>query len=384
MKKILFIADYFPNEKNSVAEALNSLIENVGTSNYKMVVLKATSFYSDFIEKSTIGEIVCYGRSVCTAKAILKSKNISIKEKVKYLFKKIGYFIKGIFIKKSVLQVKEREKILKKIVKREKIDLIFSFTSPYNWNNCSSLKIPYLYMLYDTYITDPIVDRRYCFALERHIIDNSKGYFVPHFFYEDYLKIYGENNFIKYNFPALISKEKVLQAYNSVQEKYGFAYFGQVQSFRNADKIEHIFKSLNLKLEVFTHQRDLVSDAFSIHKPLSGEDLYNSVASSRYLVVFDNSAPYENYLPSKVYLYVSFTKPIIIFGDNKDSATIRFFKDYPNCYYQNINEPLDGLKDFLNKDFKDEFDEEIYKNYLDYLPENAVKPIIEKINEILK
>ena len=79
---------------------------------------------------------------------------------------------------------------------------------------------------------------------------------------------------------------------------------------------------------------------FLYHQAVSEEKLYETVASNRFLEVFNNGEPYSHYLPSKVYLYVSFTKPIIIFGNNTDYAMKRFLKNHPFYYYFNTKKVL--------------------------------------------
>ena len=160
---------------------------------------------------------------------------------------------------------------------------------------------------------------------------------------------------------------------------YNYLYLGQIQSFRNAEIIQTIFKKIGIRLDIFTNSSVQSSETFIVHPAISGDELYRVISNSKYLVAFDNSKPYNHYLPSKVYLYVSFTKPVIAFGDNKESALIEFFKDYPLFYYQNIYEPLDGLLDFLKTNYKYTFDLDIYNKYTKFTKEKALKPLVNTI-----
>ena len=156
-----------------------------------------------------------------------------------------------------------------------------------------------------------------------------------------------------------------------------------MQSFRNGSKVKEIFRQLGYTLDVFSTNREKSDDVYIYHQALTQTQLYETVASSKFLVAFDNSEPYANYLPSKAFLYVSFTKPIIIFGNNKDSALIRFLKDYPYSYYHNIDSgSIDELKKYINATSVDLFDEKTYSLHTKYLPENALSCITSLIHEL--
>ena len=235
-------------------------------------------------------------------------------------------------------------------------------------------------MLYDTYIERPGLSRKE-FVVEDREIQNAVGYFVPDFFARAYHNYYPYKNIFSYCLPLLIPKRGVIEAYGKSSLEYEFTYFGQIQSFRNGDKMKEIFKSLGLTLHIFSMENKKSDDNFVFHKSVSQNELYETVASSKFLVAFDNGEPYSHYLPSKAYLYVSFTKPIIVFGNNDNSALMDFLKDYPYYYYFNTGKSsIDELKRFINSSFQDEFDEHTYSKYLDYLPQNALKGITTMIN----
>ncbi|MEE1060956.1 MAG: hypothetical protein UH080_03905 [Ruminococcus sp.] len=237
-------------------------------------------------------------------------------------------------------------------------------------------------MLYDTFIARPDVDIKSNLAGESYVMEqNSQGYFVPSFFFDKYTEYYKSDKLIKYDLPLLIDKLDVLKAYDNPKQ-YLFTYFGQIQSFRNSDNIKQIFHKITYTLDIFTTQNIASDEIFKVHPAVTKDELYSIVAGSKFLVAIDNSVPYNEYLPSKVYLYASFTKPVIAFGDNNTSALRTFFKDYPYFYYQNINESLDGLLEFLNADFPNEFEESVYSDYIQFSPEKALSPIISTISNM--
>ena len=271
-----------------------------------------------------------------------------------------------------------------KILKKEKPALVV-FSSLHVPKRLASVcirkKIPYMVMHYDTTVENPIIamtERR--IEQEKFVVENSEMFFVPKFFYEGYLRYYNSKKIKPYNLPLLIDKKEVLSAYDAQSEQYGFSYFGQLQSFRKGDVVNGVFEKLGKQLHVFSAKEPDCGNAFTWHPALTKEELYKVVAHSDFLVALDNGAPYEHFLPSKAYLYVSFTKPIIVFGDNEKSAIKEFFKGYPYFYYQDINAPLDGLKGFLKKDWQG-FNEHLYNNYKEYSVEVALAPIVETIQK---
>ena len=327
-----------------------------------------------------------YSSGNIKTKNYLKSKEISVGIKMRYIFFKFLHNISNLLHLKRGVARFDNLSYIKSIIKKEKPNLVVFFT----FNPCKSYakyckaeNIPYISVLYDTYIGRPELNIDKAYRLEEFVIKNAKGYFVPNFFYDLYREVYRFNNIYSFNLPLLIEKYDVINAYQNRVKKADFAYFGQIQSFRNGEAVKGILSNLKIKLDVFSTNKYQSDNTFIVHPAVTKNELYEIVAGSKFLVAMDNSVPYQNYLPSKAYLYASFTKPIIAFGDNQDSALISFFKDYPNFFYQNINQPVDGLVEFLGKNFSDTFDENCYSKYLQYLPKTALNPLIECINKSL-
>ncbi|MBQ1393133.1 MAG: hypothetical protein IIY81_06315 [Lachnospiraceae bacterium] len=247
---------------------------------------------------------------------------------------------------------------------------------------CEDMYVKFIILLYDTFLSRPGVEKEQTMITEKTLIEKSYGYLVPSFFYKEYSNCYDQKKLLSYNLPLVIEREQVVDAFNCTADGYDFLYLGQIQQFRNLEKIKVLFNQMNLKLHVFTSQ-DLESDSiFQIHSAVSGMDMYKLVAHSKFLVAFDNSFPYAHYLPSKSYLYVSFTKPVIAFGDNDESALKDFFSDYRLFFYQNINKPLDKLIEFINNNTETSFDEQIYNQYVQFTPSVSSYNIVEKFFEL--
>lgn len=242
------------------------------------------------------------------------------------------------------------------------------------WLN--SKNIPYVFFMHSTWIDDPRFRSEDIYPIENEIIKGSYKYFVPSFFFKKYKNTYNHKQLQPYNLPLLIDKKDVLDAYKhqTSNKQYDFAYFGALQTFRNERKIFDIFKKMNAKIDVFCYDNFESHLAVIKHNAVSEKEFLNALSSSRFLVIFDNSAPFNHYLPSKCYTYVSFCKPIIVFGDNEKSATIDFLKDYPYYFYQKIGQDIDGLLNFINtfSSIEIEYDEKIYSKYKKYSPHDSL------------
>ncbi len=384
MKKIMYVVDFLPDVCNSVGDILNCLIKK--TSSYENVIVKSDGYAYGNLNIKKINGYRCYFADIFTITEIIKNKSLTLFQKFMLILKKCLLNFAKLINKEDEFNRRVNSKHLYKIIKKEQPDLIvfFVFTPKVEYTDiCIKTGQSYVFMLYDTFIERPGIDRNVYFPKEKYVIDNSKAYFVPGFFADEYYKIYGSEKINSFNLPLLIEKKDVENAYKNKID-FEFTYFGQVQSFRNGEKIRKMFAELNKKLDIFTSSRDCQGDdVFIIHDAITRDELFSTVAGSKFLVAFDNSVPYNMYLPSKVYLYVSFTKPVIIFGDNEESAIKNFMRDYPQSYYQNINESFDGLIEFINRNQSSSFDEKVYLKYAKYLPENALKGYSETIDALL-
>lgn len=382
MKKVMIVSDYPVEAPNSIAEILKRLLKiNALASTEKVVCINGN------VTQITVSDAVkTYCSYTVNTNDLISSQNVSFSDKLFFGTDRIiRSFAKRYGLVDKYKRIAVRIK-MRRIFRREKPDLVlFLIYTPdaFIMELCAKLKIPFMHLLYDTVISRPGIDKPYVLKLEAQAINNGCGYFVPDFFYSEYIKHYEANSIFPYKLPLLIDKTDVLRAYNKREKELRYTYFGQLQSFRNADAISEIMRTVGMKLDIYASKPIEGNDVLTIHSGVTGEELYRIVAQSRFLVAFDNSAPFQNYLPSKAYLYVSFTKPVIAFGDNEDSALLRFFKDYPFFYYQNINESTNGLINFIHSDFPIGFNEQIYNQYKDHAPNNALKQINNLIADIL-
>lgn len=383
--KILFVVDYTLDQYNSVRDILYSIIQNKQMVEYECVVVSAKGLLSKPIAIKNYEGYKTYTNTKQAFFKYLKYEEIGLLEKIKCICYRIGKVLAKRTGKERKYKKYDNCSFLKSIIKKEAPQMVaFLLFSPITRyaDICIDKKIPYVWMLYDTYIERPEIDKEYAKEIESYVINKSAGYFVPNFFYNGYLENYSTSKIKKYNLPLLIDEYDVAHAYAQSTEDTGFCYFGQIQAFRNAEEIKKIFCEMELKLNIYSTEQKESDDVFVFHKAVTGKDLYNVVVGSRFLVAFDNNYPYDRYLPSKAYLYVSFTKPVIVFGNNESSAIKDFFSDYPYFYYHKIGEPTKGLYEFMLNVDANKFEKDVYLKYTPYSPENALIPLIDTIKEI--
>ncbi len=386
MKKILYISDFTLDQYNSVRDILYNLITQKDMVKYEQVVVKSTGKMHNPIKKD-----VCYGFKTYSNMRMrtvdyLKKKNISFVSKISYICHKFLCKIANLLKITKRYRKYDNIKYINRVIKEEKPQLVvFLIYSPQKEyvELCKKYRIPYIFILYDTYIGRPKINKETAYKTERFVIENSEGYYVPDFFYNLYSNTYNCDKVKCMNLPLLTPEKDVIEAYKNCTEKIEFAYFGLMQSFRNVEEIKKLLQSLGIKLDIFSTEKYESDETFQVHPAITQKELYSVVAGSKFLVVLDNSFPFQEYLPSKSYLYASFTKPIIAFGDNETSALQDFFDGYKWFYYQNIKMSTDGLVEFLNREFPNVFDVENYSKYLQYLPEKALTSLIDNIKRIL-
>ncbi len=388
MKKLVYIFDGTLTNCNSVRDILYSILGQFESSEYEQLIISYYGTVSHPMKTEPILGYKTYRTLKYGYKSLLESSEINNFQKVFYLFRIFTYnMITKIPKIRHIYSRQNRLGFINKMLKLEKPDMVVYFSgSPLKGFSkiCKKRKVPYISILYDTYLERPYITEKEL-AVEKDEIANSVGYFVPNFFVKGYLNYYNYKSVYSYKLPLLIPKNDVLTAYGNSDILYRFSYFGQMQSFRNSEGIKEIFKELGIVLDIFSTEKKQSDDVYRYHDAVSDSALHKIVASSDFLVAFDNGEPYAHYLPSKAYLYVSFTKPILVFGDNEDSALKTFLKDYPIWYYHNINDPSkEGLKSFINKAYSMEFSEETYSKYLEYLPQNALKEIVALIKNNTK
>jgi len=387
--KIAYVVDYFLDEYNSVRDIVYNTVTLDSLAEYEHIFIKSGGHLCYPINTDYIQGYKSYSAPMAAIVNVLKSSRYCFFEKAAFCLKRAVLKISDILRFKKKYYLHESYKYFKTVIKKQKPDVVVVFNGIPNHckqytDVCIKTNTPYITILYDAYIDSPkIIDIEAAKKYESDVINHSKAYLVPSFFFDIYEKHYHSDKVLSYNLPLLIDKADVVRAYENFENKYNLTYFGQMQAFRNSEKVKSIFRELNLSMDIYSTESHSDDDVFRFHPAVTKDELYSIIAGSNYLVALDNSAPFNWFLPSKSYLYVSFTKPVIAFGDNENSALKKFFENYPWFYYQNLNEPLDGLKAFLEKEHISNFNNAVYSEYLQFSPEQALKPLVNLLNSIL-
>lgn len=389
MKTVVYISDYLLHDKNSVRDILKSLVDNV--EDVKTVLVKYEPVTNKKIHRTNKLNYILFRMDENKKGRFGRFAPVKGLINIGWRIQKKIMRLRNPFLNDCAEEEIRKAIIYQKIFHREKADLVLFLLyspEPALTELCQKMNLPYVCILYDTYLSRPFLNKEAATQIEKSVILSSKGYFVPDFFYKEYDTYYQCEKVHSFKLPLLldINKVKAVIAEESNNKfKYSFAYFGQLQSFRNVEKIREICRMENIMIDIFTTDDIDPDDVYRVHEAVDSEQLLHIVAQSQILVIFDNSIPYDKYLPSKVYLYVSFAKPILVFGDNSESAVIQFLKGYPYYYYYNIKSKENFLQDFLAT-IPDTFcfDDSVYNQYLDYLPDNALLGVNKTIESILK
>ena len=357
-KRILYVVDYLPTKANSVGAILQVLLQAFARGDREFIIVHNAD-----------GEISASDITYIDGYKTYTTEEADGRRKLSRFIRRGKTFMAH--------RTKREESLLQleQIIQTESPDLIifFVFSPDQDYARiCIRNQTEYVWVLYDTYIARPGIQFDEGYEIEKYVIENAKAYFIPSFFYPEYQRTYQTEKVVSYDLPLLIEKQEVLAAYNRKAPVFDYTYFGQIQSFRNEEAVKAICRKAAIKIDVFTAERYQSDDTFRIHEGLLKEALYDVVAHSRFLIAFDNSAPFHIYLPSKSYLYASFTKPVIAFGDNETSSLKDFFSDYPYFYYQDIHASADGLKAFIEGNGTQSFHGELYDRYIRYLPQHAL------------
>ena len=253
MKKILYVVDYLQNEPNSVSSILKNILD-LEVNDYQQIIALHQGNQNATFTVQKIEEIKTYSAKQYSS---FTKKLLRIRTKV------LG--------NKNPIQCNKEH--IRKIMKKECPDLVIFFL--YNpeseyVKNCENMNVPYIYILYDTYVGRPklICNVKTSKSKELHVINNSIAYFVPSFFYNEYLDCYNNKKIIPFDLPLLIDKQLINNAFESDVSNYNFTYFGQLQSFRNSEKIKSIFNELDLVLDIFTQSSIESDDIFVVHTPI--------------------------------------------------------------------------------------------------------------------
>lgn len=271
------------------------------------------------------------------------------------------------------------------------------------------LKKNYPNVKYLPILWDPILGKKYARYLplkyaHRKLKDfESSILYVADFVvsmtsHQQILKKYFDDNFLfsKFRFldlpklsrPVLRTKDRVYTKSNSLN----FVYAGII-SLPDRDPYQ-LLESLDelgdkdINVSIFT-ARDV--DKFNKRKKYKNIEVtyYNYIKRDKLLSVYESADffinlgdSYSNMLPSKIFEYMSYGKPIISTYLTEDDCTINYLQRYPLCFLFNQNhpQPVEELKQFINNNKGVRMN---YDKVRELFPHNSPKQYVDLIIELL-
>jgi len=216
------------------------------------------------------------------------------------------------------------------------------------------------------------------FMVDGIVNENKKQGFNP-----DYHK-----NVTEIYIPIL--KEMSLPKMKKTTIKKTLIYAGLFyKDIRNPEKMLNILSKLSSECEVKIFGQgceDIVSEkknlfnksSLNIGGLISHDECLKEISKADFLINLGNSI--TNQMPSKVFEYISFGKPIINFYFTEEDMCLDVFKKYPLAFNVNVNnytkEDIEKLNKFINENNGKLLSyEEATKNLKDYKVENIADKI---------
>lgn len=387
-KIILYDVNCDINSFMAPSTVYRNLISADCWKNEKLIILETHNigFVSLKNNKLILNHCFNFGLKYC-----LKNKLILKREILKFIYFK---FLNKLKKKCDWLDNRLTYKIYKKAIKKFGITYIIRGTY-FNDSLKALLKINKKYgVKYSLISTDPIFYQpinnpsKKLTEFEGKLINLSDKYFIPEFCIDAYKKQFNNySNLISYCLPVAIEFND-----NNLfkTEKLTFSYFGTLRKKYNLfdDYFKHLSSNQMNQLKFYGWTSDKLANRVGgkYFNPVSGNKLIDELLKADFLMVLDNPPSMTDLIPSKTIMYASTTKPIIIFGENDDSALLKFLKKikYERYIYVKPTDSFESLDKFIKEYSNVYFDEECYKRQFDYYPSNvSLKLYKELINKKL-
>lgn len=382
-KNILFDVNCDINSFMAPPTVYRNLISDDCWKKKELIILETHNigFISSKGNKLMLNKSFDFGLKYC-----LKNSLISKIEVFKFCYFK---FLNKLKKRSKWLDNQITYKIYKKAIKKCGVCYIIRGTY-FNDSLKALLKINKKYgVKYSLISTDPIFYQpinkpsKKLTEFESKLIKHSDKYFIPEFCIDSYKKQFNcPNNLISYCLPAAI-EFKTNDLFKT--EKFTFSYFGTLR--KNYSLFDDYFKYLSsnkknkLKFYGWTSNKLANRVGGQYFNPVLGPKLIDELLKSDFLMVLDNPPSMSDLIPSKTIMYASTTKPIIVFGENDDSALLKFLKKikYERYIYIKPTDSYELLDKFIKEYSNVSFDEECYKRQSDYYPSNVSLKIYNSI-----
>lgn len=349
--RLLFVVDYRLDEPSSLSEMLKALYFDKHFATYDKFLFLKPNGISLNIKNIIVNDITYYRVQENIRQEFKKTKSFSKKMCLLTLFLRRKVY--GFFGREESAILRNNGVIVSFVARQFRINCIL-FISFIPSLLPRKFKTSRFFILYDPFSGRPGSNKKRM-RDEKKIIASSDNYYVADYFYNEYVKMFGKNHIKQYKLPFFVPSKNIENYSNSLisNNEFTFSYFGQIS------------ERLNDKLVSFLTKNHIIVDSFTTyikvpfantsclrnHEPVVGQELYKAIANSRFLICFDNNKSFSSFFSSKLLLYVSFKKPVILFTDNANSSNIEFVRNYPfGCVINyNTTEASNKLFEFIEK-----------------------------------
>lgn len=323
------------------------------------------------------------------------------------------YSLKGMFREKTnyvALDSLSYSNIYKQITKVEnKYDIIISFCMPFTWNviaynmmkkgladrwysilldayvhnkTLNPSKINYRKKLENTYLSKA----NYVFVADGTIEENMRQGYIPDF----------AEKLLQIHLPVLTESKKQSTVKKEKNKKTSLVYTGHFyDQIRNPEKmldiLSHLEKDNEIRIfgdgceEIIENKKQLFKDGnFLFGGRISHKQCLEEVDGADILINLGNTV--TNQMPSKIFEYISYGKPIINFYFTEEDMCLKVFEKYPLVYSINLNDynetHIEELKKFIEKNKRKQLDyDSATKDLKEYRVENIVEQIYTQIKK---
>ena len=275
-----------------------------------------------------------------------------------------------------------------KILKRHNFDGILKFA--FHTGNMEELlsfsqskKIPFAIVLVDPISFAPRIQKSNNLLvatrnLESKLIGKSLAYFVPQGWFDTYKTFFHSIKIHEFFFPLINFSEANRYELSSFKEAK-FLHLGSINSDRDIQLIHKYFGQYNYFLDVYG-MSFYDYHFLNIHERIDNPD--NIACDYNFLVLIDNIGESRNYLPSKVIKYISYRKPIIIFGEG-NNYTENYISHYPCYFYCKRESDFSELTKFIDLNLNtivnlDDIKKYYHKNDLNICSDKLCDILIDK------
>ena len=408
MENLLFIClDNYP-KSGACSAILNNIIYEGHLNNYVNSIHVLSSMHSpeehdiEIVSNVYIHRIIIPERlSRKELLALHKSKKFNlfgaILKKIKEeLSAKISLFYNDCKLTKSILNK------AKDIVMKYNITMVIPIAAYFTTiSTALRLKkiIPSIEVI--TYLVDPCstnllkplssftLKRRR--VLEKKFLAESKVVITTDIIKGDFYQKYGElllTNTYAFDFPNVI---KMNYQKRNFSNSIDFVYSGTIYGGRNPSFCFKLFGMMHLENEVvitFIGTNDVKDHLNNVTIKTMGYVSINEsrqfLANADFLVLLGNKT--TNQVPSKLFEYISFGKPIINLPQSPNCPTIKYLKKYPLAINiiegeKPINEQVRELENFINKSYNKTIDwETINAKFYECTPKFFVEKFLQIIS----